>query len=81
MNPEQKRDQMASLIYSYLALKGVIGSSSIIKENEPSEIDQLMQEIEVFNLKNAIDKALDDGDKEAFMRLTGELNERITVSS
>ncbi|MFF2179383.1 IDEAL domain-containing protein [Lysinibacillus sp. NPDC058147] len=45
------------------------------REQREKETNDLMSEIEAFNVANAIDKALATGDREAFNKLVGsEMN-------
>lgn len=83
MKNNQNKDSLEALLYAYMmtkTLRKVSEMSQEAAETFSAEVHQVMKEIEQFNLMNAINRALDNGDKEAFMKLTGELNERITVS-
>lgn len=54
--------------------KALQEKTQVGEENISYEANQLMKEIEHFNLMNAIDRALDERDEKAFMQLTGKLN-------
>lgn len=42
-----------------------------IEHRREQETNALMMEIEAFNISNAIDKALENNDRVAFLQLTG----------
>lgn len=74
MIPEHRNDLLASLVHAYMASKIREAIKQEVEERLGDETNQVMKEIEHFNLMNAIDRALDNRDKEAFMQLTGELH-------
>lgn len=46
-------------------------ANELHREQFEREMDKLMSEIEAFNIANAIDIALETGDREAFNKLVG----------
>ncbi|WP_066316859.1 IDEAL domain-containing protein [Bacillus sp. FJAT-29814] len=76
MNSGKKDDLFAALLHAAMLASAHSKVEKILKESDErlsAEADQVMKEIEHFNRMNLINKALDAGDKESFMKLTGEL--------
>ena len=60
-------------------LKEILQGADIMENDplllEPGEVENLIEELERMNLLNLIDRALEQGDRDLFHDLTGQLNE------
>ncbi len=73
MNELKHDDRLDALMYAYTnALSRRVERQ--IRDFISLESAQLIQEVEHFNLMNVIDIALDNHDRNAFMKLSGELH-------
>jgi uncharacterized protein YpiB (UPF0302 family) len=78
MNPGKKDVLFAAMVHAAMLASIHSQVEKLVKETKEIEsfstdTNRVMKEIEQFNLMNAINKALDERDEDAFMRLTGEL--------